>query len=265
MMDRRRPVIALAALLVLLVAIVAVGLLGGPGTAGPSAPPPSQPGACVASGLRGEYQVIGTAEMPVTPDVQATIKSILERRLAASGVAAFAVRAEGADRLVAEIAGIAAAEEVRKLLGSGGKLEFVPLPASDYGTMIEPGQKSATPGSPLPDPAPPPLFTGEEISRAAAGLDSASGMPVVTFELKPSGAKLFADYTSMSINEFFAIVLDGKVVAAPYIASPIHDGQGQISAGSQAEASRLVAMINSGALPLQLRELSFGEGGRFAC
>ena len=43
----------------------------------------------------------------------------------------------------------------------------------------------------------------------------------------PAAARLFADYTTNHVGEFFAIVLDGTVLAPPSINAPVTGGSGQ--------------------------------------
>src|SRR4029450_172885 len=74
------------------------------------------------------------------------------------------------------------------------------------------------------------------------------------------GADLFRDYSTNHVGEFFAIVLDGKVVSAPVIESPITDGSGPISGSfTTTEQQTLVTTLKYGALPLALKELSFNS------
>jgi preprotein translocase subunit SecD len=212
-------------------------------------------------GLRGEYQAIPQVDKPITPDVMATVRTIIENRVNATGLAEPIVQTQGTDRIVVEIPGVSNRDQVRSLVGNTGKLEFVPLPPDRFGTNGSPGTESATPGAPLPEPKPPTLFTGDQLASAAPGIDSTKGTRVVTFELKPDAAKLFADYTTKSIGNFFAIVLDDKVVSAPFIQSAITGGRGQIDVSNQAEVTNLVTVLKYGALPLRLRELTFSELG----
>ena len=69
---------------------------------------------------------------------------------------------------------------------------------------------------------------------------------------------MFADYTSKSIGQFFAIVLDGVVITAPNIQSPITGGEGVISGGgdgfTSVEVNRLVTILTYGPLPFPLKE-----------
>lgn len=212
-------------------------------------------------GLRGEYEAIPQDGQPGTPiagDVMSTIRTIIENRVNATGLAEPVVQTQGANRIVVEIPGVSNRDQVRALVGNTGKLEFIPLPPDQYGTEQKPGPKSAVAGAPL-DPKPPVLFDGTEIQSAAPAVDPTKGL-AVSFQLKSTGAKLFGDFTAAHVNEFFAIVLDDRVVSAPFVQNPIPNGQGQISGSfTQPEVNNLVTTLKYGALPLQLREVSFNE------
>src|SRR5947208_307738 len=116
------------------------------------------------------------------------------------------------------------------------------LPAADYGTTTQAGKFQATEGAPLPKPEPA-LFGGDQISAANPAQDSKGGR-AIGFSLHDQGSKLFADYTSKHVGEFFAIVLDGTVVSAPSINGAITGGSGIIETGtiggfSTAEVNRV--------------------------
>jgi preprotein translocase subunit SecD len=211
-------------------------------------------------GLRGEYQAIPQTDRPVTPDILATIRTIIENRVNATGLAEPIVQTQGADRINVEIPGTSDRDQVRALVGNTGKLEFIPLPPEEYGTQTTPGTKTAVAGLPL-EPKPEVLFTGEEIAAARPAFDTTQGNRLaVGFDLKPEGSRKFAQYTSQHIDEFFAIVLDDLVVSAPFIQGAITTGTGQISGDfTVEEQNRLVTTLRFGALPLQLREVSFTE------
>ncbi|HWH23761.1 MAG TPA: protein translocase subunit SecD, partial [Candidatus Limnocylindria bacterium] len=200
-------------------------------------------------GLRGEYQAIGTAETPVTPERLEVVRTIIENRINQYGVAEPIVQAQGADRVVVELPGVENPEEVRRLIGSTGLLEFVPIPRTMTGI---------TQGVPRPAELPA-LFTGEEIDVARIGFDQ-TGRRAVDFELRAEGARLFADYTRRSIGDQFAIVLDGTVVSAPVIQGAITGGRGQISGSfTTAEINNLVTVLTYGALPHEIDEVSFSR------
>ncbi|MGH2407090.1 MAG: protein translocase subunit SecD [Candidatus Limnocylindrales bacterium] len=213
-------------------------------------------------GLQGEYQAITPdGSTPSKADLD-TIRTIIENRVNATGVAEPVVQTVGDDRIVVELPGVTDQEEIRKLIGSTGRLIFVPLPVDQYGTATSPGSKAPPQNGTPVDPALTPLFSGDQVdpSQVAPGFDSTTGERTVQFALKSDGAQKFSAYTLASVGQFFAIVLDGNVVSAPTIRTPITDGRGQISGTfTTAEQQLLVNTLKFGALPLALRELSFNS------
>ncbi|MFM8997257.1 MAG: preprotein translocase subunit SecD [Candidatus Limnocylindrus sp.] len=178
-------------------------------------------------GLRVEYQVQPVGDVVATPADVATIRDIIERRVNSTGVAEPLVQTQGSDRIIVELPGVSDPDAIRALLGTTGRLDFVPLPPEVYGSVdIATGQ--ATPGTkpvpgqgaPLDDATLTPLFSGDQIASSSVGTDDV-GQRVVAFTLKPEGADLFATYTGANLGSYFAIVIDGTVVSAPYIQSAI--------------------------------------------
>src|SRR5438132_1198136 len=210
-------------------------------------------------GFRVEYQALPKDGREPGPGDLSTIRDIIERRVNSTGVSEPLVQTQGADRVVVELPGVTNKEDIEKLVGQTGRLDFVPLPASEYGTSTNPGSKRATEGQPLPTPEKP-LFSGDQIQSSNPATDSA-GQRAVGFALKATGAKLFSDYTSSHVNEFFAIVLDGVVVSAPRIESPITSGSGIITGGgiggfSAKDMNNLVTILRYGSLPCTVQEVS---------
>ena len=200
-------------------------------------------------GLRVEYQAQPVNGVEPTPADMAILKDIIERRVNSTGVSEPVVVVQGTDRIVVELPGVTDADAVRRLVGQTGRLDFVPLGS----TQVQVGQE-------LDLVAYPPLFSGDQIKSASIGQSSTGGL-TVDFVLKDEGAKLFAEYTAAHVGEYFAIVLDGKVISAPVINEAIPNGQVQISAGSlggfsAAEANDLVTILKFGSLPFPIQEVS---------
>jgi protein-export membrane protein SecD len=210
-------------------------------------------------GLKVEYRVVPAGgKTPSAGDVE-VVKQIIERRVNATGVSEPVVLTSGSDRIVVEVPGISDTEAIRKLVGQTGRLDFVPLPASDYGTASNPGPRVATEGQPLPTQETV-LFSGDQVTSANVATDQ-QGKRVVAFRLADEGAKLFGTYTAAHIGEFFAIVLDGNVISAPSINSAITGGSGQITGGglggfAKADADELVNVLRFGSLPFPVEELA---------
>ena len=125
----------------------------------------------LSGGLRVEYQALPAGgKTPTSGDLN-TIRDIVERRVNATGVSEPLVQTQGSDRIVVEIPGVSDPDSIRKLIGSTGRLDFVPLPTARFGSNTSPGPESATAGQPLPGAALPPLFSGDQISGAVDKLE----------------------------------------------------------------------------------------------
>jgi len=217
----------------------------------------------LVGGLQVEYQALPAGGKSPDAGAMATIKQIVEARVNSQGVTEPVVQTQGSDRIVVELPGISDPDPIRALLGSTGRLDFVPLPPERYGSETAPGTYQAVDGQPLPTKEDV-LFSGTELDQAFPSQDS-NGARAVGFRLKDAGAKLFGDYTSKNVGNFFAIVLDDLVVSAPVIQSAITGGDGIISGGtggfSVTEMNKLVTVLAYGSLPFPIQEVSFQDIG----
>ena len=101
-------------------------------------------------GLRIEYQVLpAEGKTPTKADLE-VLRTIIINRVDKSGVSEPQVVTQGNDRIVVEMPGIQNADQIRKLVGTTGRLDFVPL-----------GTTTATTGQALDLTAFPPLFSGD--------------------------------------------------------------------------------------------------------
>lgn len=102
----------------------------------------------------------------------------------------------------------------------------------------------------------PPIIEGSELRDASAVTRTGNeGDYQITFSLKPNGAKKFGEWTSQNINNYMAVVLNGKVKSAAFIQSAIFD-RGEISGQfTKATADDLALTLKSGALPAELEYL----------
>jgi preprotein translocase subunit SecD len=249
-MRKAGPILILVIGLISLVADFVPGLtLPDAAATSASRPIETKLGLDLQGGLRVEYQAqqVGN-KIPRQEDLD-VIRKIIENRVNATGVSEPVVTTQGSDRIVVELPGVSDPNSVRQLVGATGRLDFVPL-----------GQVTKQAGDTIDEKQFPPLFSGTELDSAAIGSDQ-TGKRVVTFKLKDTGAKLFADYTAAHVGDYFAIVLDGKVISAPQINEAIPGGNVQISQpGIQGyplkEATDLVTVLQFGSLPFPIKELS---------
>jgi protein-export membrane protein SecD len=220
-------------------------------TADGSRPIETKVGLDLQGGLRVEYQAKQVEDKLPRPEDLEVIRDIIERRVNATGVSEPVITTQGSDRIVVELPGATDPNAIRRLVGQTGRLDFVPL-----GTV----QKQD--GEEIDLKEFPPLFSGEELASATIGQDGRTGARVVNFVLKEKGAKLFEEYTTGHIRQFFAIVLDSRVISAPEIQDAIAGGNVQISQGGTIggyplkEAQDLVTVLQFGSLPFPIEELS---------
>jgi preprotein translocase subunit SecD len=99
----------------------------------------------------------------------------------------------------------------------------------------------------------PAIIEGTELDGADYGIPQNDVNYAVTLDFDGGASKKFAEVTSSmsGTNELFAIVLDGEVLSAPQVNSPITNGSAQITGDfSSTEAQSLANSLKYGALPL---------------
>lgn len=195
-------------------------------------------------------------------DLSRSLVKSVERRLA--GFRGASVEARGPSRIEARIPGLEDPDgDFVKLLTIAGRLSFHLVDDeanfADYRLGTESNGRIA-----LRDDSgfaltqivfAEPLLRGTDLSGASAMLDERNH-PAIAFQLKPDGAERFGRATSENVGNFFAIVLDDRIISAPRIISPITGGSGQITGQfTQAEAERMAIILRSGALPARLKLL----------
>ena len=202
-------------------------------------------------GLRGEYRALPANGKAVDAEGLANIRTIIENRINQYGVAEPLVQTQGSDRIVVEIPGVTNEQDVRSLIGSTGRLDFVEVPPARSNEVV--------PGQSIPVDLQV-IFSGDQIDSAVAGFTQA-GERAVDLTLKPDGARIFDQYAAQHYGEQFAIVLDGIVESAPVIRATSFGGRAQISGGfsTQAEVTALVTVLRYGALPNAIEEVSFSK------
>lgn len=172
-------------------------------------------------------------------------KSVIENRINGLGVAEPEVRLEGTNRISVELPGVEDADEAVRVIGTTAKLQFVRY---DNGEVI---------------------LEGSDLKNASAGINEsalyANEKFLVSLEFNSTGTKKFADATNDLINKYgdgeanresrvIAIMLDGQIISAPSVQTPIVDGKAQISGGfmTYEEVQSLATMLRGGALPVDL-------------
>lgn len=99
-----------------------------------------------------------------------------------------------------------------------------------------------------------PLMSGEGIQRAGAYPDDERGGWMILFQLDAASGRRFGEITEAHMYENMAIVVDGVVESAPQIRGRITT-DGQITGSfTQEEAHDLSIALNSGSMPVPVRE-----------
>ncbi len=73
-------------------------------------------------GSKIEYQILPVGDQTPGVDAQRTERDIIERRVNSTGVAEPLVQTQGTDRIVVELPGVSNADDIRKLIGTTGRL-----------------------------------------------------------------------------------------------------------------------------------------------
>jgi preprotein translocase subunit SecD len=115
---------------------------------------------------------------------------------------------------------------------------------------------------------------GQQIATATAELSTTSNVWEVILNLKSGGASAYSTLTTDQYNKYYtagggneetsdywldtiAVVLDGNVVVAPEVTSPIPGGTAQITGDfTQAQATQLQNVLQYGSLPLNFTILT---------
>jgi len=99
-----------------------------------------------------------------------------------------------------------------------------------------------------------PIITGDELEKATARRDPLTNQSVVDFVLSRRGGRTFERETGRHVNDYMAIILDGRVQRQPPIIKSQIGQRGQIELGAKAlqEAQDLALVLRAGALPAPL-------------
>jgi preprotein translocase subunit SecD len=99
-----------------------------------------------------------------------------------------------------------------------------------------------------------PIITGEELEKATATRDPLTNQSLVTFSLSRRGGRIFERETGRHVNDYMAIILDGRVQGQPPVIKSQIGQHGQIELGNKPlqEAQDLALVLRAGALPAPL-------------
>ena len=198
-------------------------------------------------------------------------QNVIDKRINGFGTKEPTIVAEGSSRIAVEVPGLQNPQALKDALGKTAKLEFKMVDD----TVVQPGQAPPLGTQLLPyaeggKNAPPILVKrrailgGSDLASASAGKKPEDNRDIVNFSFNGEGGRTFARVTQDNVGKRFAIVLDGQVISAPTINTPILGGSGYIEGNFTAESANTLAVeLNSGALPITLKvieERTIGPG-----
>lgn len=179
-------------------------------------------------GVSAVYQAQDTTAEDFSERMDGTV-AVLTSRLTSQGYTEAAVVRQGNDRIRIEIPDVKNPNDIVKIVGTPAKLEFT-NPNGDT------------------------ILSGEHIKTAKAGFNGTT--PVVFFELNEEGSAIFAEETLKAVGQTITIKLDGKTITQPTVKEAITGGTGTIDGMESIEdAKNLALLIQSGALPLEIKEI----------
>ncbi|KAF0209115.1 MAG: hypothetical protein FD171_756 [Actinobacteria bacterium] len=202
--------------------------------------------------IKGGVQVILTAKAigntALTEDSMTRTEAILTERVNGLGVSEASVQRQGNDSLLVQLPGVKNSQDALAALGSTGRLDFVDqrsIATSEtlaYGVKVPAGSYDASSV----------VVSGASVKTAGTSLDS-QNLPAVSLEFDKAGTDAWGAYTTANVGQYVVIMLDNVVQSVAQIREPITDGNTQISGTFSAEeAKRLSAVLQAGALPVEL-------------
>ena len=226
-------------------------------------------------GAQFVFQAEGTEQTPATSENVDKTLEVLRGRVDALGVAESTLVRQGENRILVELPGVTSdeeAQEAEEKIGTTAKLTIHEVLATAQ-PDAEPSKKNnlvlpSDQGDTLE--VGPTVIQGEEITGASAVQRDQSVEWVVAIDFNGSGGGTWADITGKAAcnpsgdpKRRIAIVLDGEIISSPEVNETvgcdvgIRGGSTDITGSfTSTEAKDLAALIQGGALPLELTAIS---------
>lgn len=185
--------------------------------------------------LRGGFEILYEVEpiqegQELTKETLTDTVSAIMKRINIIGVSEPEVSIEGTNRIRVKLAGVTNQEEARRLLGTPAKLAFLSVTGEE-------------------------LMTGNDLAEGGATVEyDEVKRPYIALKLKD--AEKFRRITEEHLGQPISISLDEDILTSPVVQSVISGGQASITGNyTVQEATELAAILNAGALPVEMKEL----------
>jgi preprotein translocase subunit SecD len=196
--------------------------------------------------------------------------SVIRRRVDEMGTTEPLIQRQGEDRILIQVPGLGDTERLKEIIGKTAKMTFHMVDMDCNPTGKIPLSSKLVPSDEVgPDGKPFNYCVEKRVRLTGQNLVDAQptfqdGQPVVSFRFDTRGAQIFGRITADNVGKLFAIILDGEVITAPRIESPILGGSGIIRGSFTVQSARdLAILLRAGALPasmIYLEERSVGPG-----
>ncbi|MEN9782545.1 MAG: preprotein translocase subunit SecD [Pseudomonadota bacterium] len=213
--------------------------------------------------INGGYQITVLLESKDrAEDIDNNIPKLIEiiqKRINSFGVKEIAIEKYGNDRLTFLIPYGVDYESIKKMISTSAKLSFHIVDRN--GIVNNQNQKVKDGFSIVPnlDKQKDTYYVinskeeldGSSIADAFPANDGFNN--VISFKLNDVGGKKFGEITRKNVGRMMAIILDGNVLMAPVINTPILGGSGMITGNFKpSEAREIAILLKSGSLPIKL-------------
>ena len=235
--------------------------------------------------LQGGTSVVLTAPEGTDPDLIDVAVEVMRRRIEAfGGVQEPEISVTGGNTVQVELPGVESRERAIEAVGQTGQLSFHPVlldPADTEANVCSRAEEPSDEGIATVPPADPErdptlvlgkiCLAGEDVADSIPVFNTQTGSWVVQLDLAGEGGQAFADLTAHAAGypvgdprRQIAIVLDGKIVTAPPVASTvspevgISGGSAIITLGSSADAEQeakdTAVILRYGSLPVSFEQ-----------
>lgn len=210
--------------------------------------------------------------LTITPENIESIKDrtiaqsieVLRKRIDPTGTTEMTLAKEGSDRILLQIPGAKDIASIKSVINRTANLSFHMVRQESFSSSAL--QMAAQDGRVPPGTAYYPMedgggliveertrITGACLKSASEGLHPENNSAIVNFSFNLRCSQLFGKLTSENVGKQFAVVLDGEIITAPRINTPITGGSGYIEGNFTMESAReLALLLNAGALPAKL-------------
>lgn len=185
---------------------------------------------------------------------------VVRRRVDGSGTTDPNIQRQGSNRIVLEVPGLDDPTELIELIQRAGVMTVNLVDDAADATQYRVDEPRLGKVKRLDAYTPEeyvvfedPILTGSDFTSASQGFDE-NNSPQINFTLNSRGAKAFGEFTTENVGNRFAIVLDGKVVSAANVRTPILSGSGRITGQfTIQEANAIAIVLRAGELPAKLQ------------